>query len=384
MRELREGFPSVWNRAADLRSSWRGRHGWRRAAVPRVLHNPLVQAAGVGLAGYGVYRLLQRIREESLAGQVVLITGGSRGLGLLLAREFAREGCKLALCARDEYALARAQRDLLNRGARDVFTAICDVTDRHEVRNVINKVTRHYGRIDILVNNAGIIQVGPLDTLTERDFERALDVMFWGVLYPTMAVLPQMRERRCGRIVNITSIGGMVSVPHLLAYNCAKFAAVGLSQGLHAELGREGIRVSTIVPGTMRVGSHLNAHFRGQAKSEYEWFAIGASVPLLSVDGNRAARQIVKVAKRGQAFKVIGLPAQIVERLNGLFPGTMANVMSLVNRFLPQVAASRGIDDQVGHAAAQKVHSSLFQVLTRRGYFAAEQTNQFSDGDPLE
>jgi len=116
----------------------------------------------------------------------------------------------------------------------------------------VDQVTQHFGRVDIVVNNAGIIQVGPMSTTTVEDFATALDVMFWGALYPTLAVLPQMRARRSGHIVNITSIGGMVSVPHLLPYTCAKFAAVGLSKGLRAELGQEGIHVTNVVPGSSR------------------------------------------------------------------------------------------------------------------------------------
>jgi len=121
------------------------------------------------------------------------------------------------------------------------------VTNQEQVCSVVDQVTQHFGRVDIVVNNAGIIQVGPMSTTTVEDFATALDVMFWGALYPTLAVLPQMRARRSGHIVNITSIGGMVSVPHLLPYTCAKFAAVGLSKGLRAELGQEGIHVTTVV-----------------------------------------------------------------------------------------------------------------------------------------
>lgn len=100
-----------------------------------------------------------------------------------------------------------------------------------------------------------------------------------------------MRARRRGRIVNITSIGGKVGMPHLLPYTCAKFATVGLSEGLRAELGREGIRVTTIVPGLMRTGSHLKAMFRGQHEQEFTWFSLGASLPLVSMGAERAARQ---------------------------------------------------------------------------------------------
>ncbi len=174
----------------------------------------LLTAVGLalGLAGREV---LQRLREANLQGQVALITGGSRGLGFLLAREFAHEGCRLVICARDEQELERAREDLERHGA-EVLAVPCDVADRAQVDRLVEEATQRFGRVDILVNNAGIIQVGPIETMTLQDFEDALGVMFWGVVYPTLAVLPQMLERQSGRIVNITSIGGKVSVPHLI------------------------------------------------------------------------------------------------------------------------------------------------------------------------
>ena len=127
---------------------------------------------------------------------------------------------------------------------------------------MIDAVSRHYGHIDILVNNAGEIMVSPFENLTTADFERAMAVMFWGTLYTTLAVLPSMKARGQGRIVNVTSIGGKVSVPHLLSYSCAKAAAVAFSNGLRNEVRQFGIDVTTIIPGLMRTGSHVNAFSR--------------------------------------------------------------------------------------------------------------------------
>jgi NAD(P)-dependent dehydrogenase (short-subunit alcohol dehydrogenase family) len=179
----------------------------------------LLTVAGLG---WLAYKVVQWSRQANLDGQVVLITGASRGLGLALAREFARIGCRLVITARDAQELARAQQDLWQRGAA-VLAVPCDVTNQEQVHSVVDQATQRFGGVDIVVNNAGMIQVGPLTTTTKEDFASALDVMFWGTLYPTLAVLPQMRARRRGHIVNITSIGGMVSVPHLLPYTCAKY-----------------------------------------------------------------------------------------------------------------------------------------------------------------
>ncbi|HVV47434.1 MAG TPA: SDR family oxidoreductase, partial [Bryobacteraceae bacterium] len=191
-------------------------------------------------------------------GKIVLITGGSRGLGLAMAREFGSHGATVAICARDEAELKAAQADLARRGVR-AHAFPCDISNRDQVFRMIAEATGQLGRIDILVNNAGILKVGPFSQMDVADFEDAMKVMFWGPLYATLAVLPAMRARGEGGIVNITSIGGKVSMPHLLPYSCAKFAAVALSEGLRAELAPSGIRVTTIAPGLLRTGSHLRA-----------------------------------------------------------------------------------------------------------------------------
>src|SRR5438477_2406633 len=236
----------------------------------------LLGIAGFG-AGMAVYSLIRRREEIDLRGKVVLITGGSRGLGLEMARQFGAQGCPVILCARDRDELARAAQDLEARGIVETHMFECDITDRSQVEQMVAAAVERFGHIDVLVNNAGVIQVGPIEQMTVEDFESAMSVMFWGTLYATLAALPHMRQRGEGRIVNVTSIGGKVSIPHLVPYSCAKFAAVALSEGLRAELASSGIRVITIVPGLMRTGSHLNAKFKGKHEEEFTWFSLGAA-----------------------------------------------------------------------------------------------------------
>jgi short-subunit dehydrogenase len=337
-------------------------------------HTTLLAAAGLGLAAF---KLLQWWRQADLRGQVVMITGGSRGLGLALAKAFAHEGCRMVLCARDEQELDWAQQAIEQQGA-PVLALPCDVADAQQVNHVVAQATHHFGRIDILVNNAGMIRVGPLQSIKVQDFEDALNVMFWGVLHPTLAVLPQMRARRCGRIVNITSIGGKVSVPHLLPYTCAKFAAVGLSEGLRAELRNAGISVTTIVPGLMRTGSHLNAQFRGQTAREFAWFSLGASLPGLSMNADRAARQIVQATKRGDAERILTLPANLLERFHGIFPGTTTNLLGVVNHLLlPSPNGTNAGAPTRGMEVQHRLRSRIFHVLTRLGQMAAQRYHQY-------
>jgi NAD(P)-dependent dehydrogenase (short-subunit alcohol dehydrogenase family) len=329
-------------------------------------------AFGMGLAA----RVAPPPKEEAdLRGAVALVTGGSRGLGLALSRELAQEGCRLAICARDESELAAARIDLQQFGA-EVLAIPCDVSDQAQVATMVEGVTQHYGRIDILINNAGIIVVAPVETLTRADFERVMDINFWGVLNPTLEVLPGMRTRGAGRIVNITSIGGKISVPHLLPYSCAKFAAVGLSEGLRAELADTGISVTTVVPGLMRTGSHLNAEFGGEQEAEYRWFALGASAPYpVAVGADRAARLIVRAAKRGQAECTYPLSAVVAARLSGLLPGVTTNALAVVDRFLPQ-PPRQAAGTRSGAAVEAEIEGPVLRAATILGRAAAEEYKQ--------
>src|SRR5919201_401355 len=239
----------------------------------------LLLATAAAGALFAARALVRAQRAYDVRGKTVLITGGSRGLGLVLARELAREGARIAICARDATELERAREDLAARGA-DVLAVPCDLTKRAQVEELVNDVRAHFGRIDVLINNAGVIQVGPIDVMTLEDYEEAMRTHYWGPLYAILAVLPQMRQRGEGRIVNISSIGGKVSMPHLLPYNASKFALVGLSEGLRAELAKDGIVVTTVCPGLMRTGSPPNAYFKGQNEKEYAWFAISDALPL--------------------------------------------------------------------------------------------------------
>jgi len=342
----------------------------------------LLAAAGVGL-GLAGREIVGRLREADLTGQVALITGGSRGLGLALARELAGEGCRIAICARDADELERARQDLVGRGV-EALAVPCDVSDREQVASMVAAVLARFGRIDLLVNNAGIITVAPLEALTHEDFERVMAIDFWGVLNPTLAVLPHMRARRSGRIATITSLGGKVGVPHMLPYTSAKFAAVGFSQGLRAELADAGITVTTVVPGEMRTGSHLHAEFGGDRGAEYRWFALGASAPT-TMRADRAARLVVRGIKRGTADLTYPISAVLVSRLNGVAPNLAGRLFSLMDRALP---AAEGAEQQAAPIHGAAVEATLDSPLIARGTAlgreAAEAFNQFPspDGEP--
>ncbi len=327
--------------------------------------------AAAGLTLLGAARA--RIRRRELAGKVVLITGGSRGFGLALAREFASMGCRLALCARDAEELQRAKGELA-RGGYDAFTVPCDITEIDQVNGMIDAVRAHYGQLDVLVNNAGEILVSPFADLEVADFERAMAVMFWGIVHTTLAVLPSMKQQGQGKIVNVTSIGGKVSVPHLLSYSCAKAAAVAFSNGLRNEVRQFGIEVTTVVPGLMRTGSHVNAIFKGDAAAESSWFGAAASMPLLSLSAERAARLAVRAVCAGKPEAVLGRPAKILTRAQTLLPGLTAELLRFSNALLPGAGAADGSAHSGRELDAE--HGSVYRALTTLGKRAGQRLNQ--------
>jgi NAD(P)-dependent dehydrogenase (short-subunit alcohol dehydrogenase family) len=297
-------------------------------------------ALGCGAAAVLVGRLRRSARAIDFAGRTVVIFGGSRGLGLVMARELGREGARLVLAARDPDELERARTDLQNRGML-ATTIPCDVRNRDQVEATIAKVIGSHSTIDVLINDAGVIQVGPFERMTVADFENAMATHFWGPLFTTLAVLPHMRRGGARRIVNISSIGGKIAVPHLLPYSASKFALTGLSEGLRAELVREGILVTTVCPGLMRTGSTYNAWFKGQHRREFAWFHLFDSTPGISMAATRAARQIVEACRYGDPQLILTTSAKLAVRLNAMSPGAMARVMAIANWMLPSAGPAQ-------------------------------------------
>jgi short-subunit dehydrogenase len=325
--------------------------------------------AGLGLAYWG----LRQARRYRVNDRVVAITGGSRGLGLALARAFLRRGAKVALLAREPEALERARQLLAGMGT--VFVRPCDVRDEKQVKEAIRDVRQELGEIDVLVNNAGTITVGPMDTMTAEEYRESLEVFFWGPLHTTLAVLPAMRKRHSGRIVNISSIGGKISIPHLLPYSVGKFALSGFSEGLRAELTRDNVYVTTVYPGLMRTGSPRNAEFKGQHRAEYTWFLLSDSVPGLSINADRAARQIVHACEYGKSELILSIPAKLAIKLHALFPAVSSATAAIVSRALP-APGELGQGKAKGADSTTPITESWLSSLDQR---AAKRNNQVAN-----
>ena len=348
----------------------------RRDAADNLMYLALA-GAGVCAAATAAVRWSRRF---DFRGKVVLITGGSRGLGLELAREFAGEGARIAICGRDAEDLHTAVEDLAGRGAAEVLAVPCDVTDQQQVARMVGEVVGRFGGIDVLVNNAGTITVAPFEHMTLDDYYEAMLTHFYGPLYVTTTALPHLRARgpAGARIVNISSIGGKVAVPHLLPYSASKFALTGWSEGLRAELQKDNIYVTTVCPGLMRTGSPRNAHFKGRHREEYAWFHVADALPLTAMHARRAARQIVTACRYGRAEVVLSIQAKLAATLFSLFPSLGSQAAAMVNEYVLPAPGGIGAIKVQGKQSESPVTRSW---VTRLSQQAAEANNEVKEGE---
>jgi NAD(P)-dependent dehydrogenase (short-subunit alcohol dehydrogenase family) len=290
-----------------------------------------------GLAAAAALALIPR-RSRLHPGQVAVITGGSRGLGLALAHRFGRAGLRLVLAARKQEELEIARHELLHSGdvrnEDDILLVVCDLTDQAQAAGLIDQTLRVFGTLDVLINNAGIIEVGPVQNQPLEAYERAMRTNFFAALHTIHAALPYLMGRQAGAIVNIASIGGKIPVPHLAPYVAAKFALTGFSETLHAELHRYGIRVTTVCPGLMRTGGESHAIFVGQREKEQAWFDLGAKTPVIAASVEHAADKIFSATDAGRAEITITPQAWLAARVHGLAPVATQQLAALANRFL--------------------------------------------------
>jgi NAD(P)-dependent dehydrogenase (short-subunit alcohol dehydrogenase family) len=301
----------------------------------------------------------------------VLVTGGSRGLGFVLVGRLLAAGSRVTICGRDQHAIDSALASYA-RYPSAIFGVACDVRDSSACAELVHAAEQRYGTIDVLINNAGIIEVGPFDDLTDADFTSAMDTHFWAPLHTMRAVLGSMRGRRNGRIANVASVGGIVGVPHLAAYSASKFAQIGLTQAVAAEVAGSGVKITSVIPGLMLTGSPDHARFKGRHRAEYAWFTLSDANPLISTPANRAAKRILRAIRRGDAEVIIGWTAGLASRLHALAPTTTARVLALAATALPRPGGI-GADSRTG---AQSQSGWTQNALTALNRSAMRDANQ--------
>ena len=314
--------------------------------MPRISLSPIaITAAAVGTTLGVIVAARALLATPPPENAVVLVTGGSRGLGLAIASRFAARPVNVVLAARSFEELEAAQATLLERHPHlrpeNFYLVAADLSKPSECGRMIAETFARFGRIDVLVNNAGIIEVGPIEVLGAETFEKTMQLNFFAALHATWAALPRLMSQtplagwsRRAAIVNISSIGGKFSVPHLLPYSAAKFALTGFSEGLHAELRHKGVRVTTVCPGLMRTGGEDHAIFLGEVEKEKAWFKTAAKTPGVATTPEHAADEIFNGVAQGRAEITITPQAWLGARFAGLFPETLQWLNGVTNEYL--------------------------------------------------
>jgi NAD(P)-dependent dehydrogenase (short-subunit alcohol dehydrogenase family) len=304
---------------------------------------------------------------EPITGLSAVVTGGSRGLGLLIGAELVAHGCAVTLAARDGDELDRAARLLRGRhDGAEVRTAVCDVRSAKEVADLFDGAAAAFGGVDIAVANAGVIQVGPAPAVGADGFRDAMDTIFGGALHTSLAALPYLRRSPAGgRLALIGSVGGLLAVPHLAPYSCAKSAVAALAEGLHAEEGGRGVSVTGVHPGLMRTGSHLHAEFGGRQEQEFAWFSALAGTPVVSMDAERAAARIVRGVRRRRPRIVLTPAAKAADVFHGLAPVTTTRLSGALARALPEPAEDDGDAEAGGRSGDRREGADVGRPAAR-------------------
>lgn len=309
---------------------------------------------------------------QARSNKVVLITGGARGLGLAIAIEYAGRGAAVLLCSRTLDDLSNAE-DLLRKRVPDalVVTYVCDVSKQEQIEVMMTQISRQFGKIDVLVNCAGVMISEPLETVSENDLRESFDSNFWAMVRLSFAAIPVFTKN--GRILNITSAGGLAPAPHLMAYGASKFAAVGFSTSLALSLKKKGISVTTAVPPLMRTGSFLHAKFKGQHRAEYAWYARLSTLPGLTIPAHRAARRLVDACESRKYFVSLNILPRVAHLMFAAFPNWTIRILSQIDRWMPRAST---LDDPSSYTGEQIRELSGIKAETRAGARAATRWNE--------
>jgi short-subunit dehydrogenase len=257
---------------------------------------------------------------SSLEKKTVVITGASSGIGRAAALEFARRGANLVLAARRQELLDEVATACRNLGV-ECRTVVTDVTLRSDCEHLIDVA----GKVDILVNNAGFAIFDPIESARPEELEAMMATNFFGTVWCTQAVLPQMLARGDGTIVNVASIAGIMGYARMGGYCASKFAMIGFTESLRDEVLGRGVRVAMVCPGTTETEFFVKAE-RGKMP--------GASRLILGISAERVARVICRTAEDGKYRRIIPPFAALYMRMKELFPRVAHLLMRRVSALL--------------------------------------------------
>lgn len=252
--------------------------------------------------------------------KLCVITGAGAGIGRATARALARQGARLVISDINKSAIEETAALITDAGGQ-VEAHQLDVSNRAAVFDLAGQIIADYKQVDMVLNNAGIANIAPVETLTIEDFERVMNVDFWGVVHGTQAFLPHFISRNAGHIANISSIFGWIGVPNQGAYNSAKFAVHGFTEALRQEMNGSGVKVSCIHPGGIDTNIARNSILpQGEDTAERREEIAQTFKSMVKSTPDQAAQTIINGVARGKARILIGRDARMVDIIRRLFP----------------------------------------------------------------
>ena len=272
----------------------------------------------------------------NLENRTALVTGAASGIGRALAVGLAARGCNLALADRNAAGLEETERLIATNRIR-ISRHVLDVADRDAIAALPAAVEAAHGGLDLLINNAGVALGGTFDDVTEADFEWLFEINFWGVVRLTRAFLPLLRARDEGRIVNLSSVYGLIAPPGQTAYAASKFAVRGFSQALRHELAGTSVGVTVVHPGGVATSVADSARMPAHVTPEEAARGRAAANKMLKLPPARAAEIILAAVERRRGRVLVGSDARLIALVERLVP---VSYWGVIQKLLPRDRAT--------------------------------------------
>jgi short-subunit dehydrogenase len=267
----------------------------------------------------------------NLAGRTAVVTGAGNGIGRAIAVSLAKRQCHLALADIDEAGLSQTGKFVENY-AVNLSLHLLDVGDQDAVAALPKAVAQRHAKVDLLFNNAGVALGGSFEEISEADFQWLFNINFWGVVRMSRAFLPVLKESDAARIVNMSSLFGLISPPGQAAYAASKFAVRGFSNALRYELEGSTVAVTVVHPGGVATSIARNARKSNGTSAAQIDEAIDRVEKLLRMPPQRAGEIIVKGVARGKARILVGMDAKVASLIERVMP---VSYWRLLGRRLP-------------------------------------------------